>query len=210
MLQALSEKTTLLWLLAACFRKSYINQRVIEQQKMKDASSSNTLKRSKRVLNETFNSKSDCLFCGTHVVLEQRDYSYVKTHNSTSTFMSYCWKRKNEWASIVKSRIEYYGTDLYAANSIYYHSCRNNFRNGCDIPIHVQEKSVTDAKRKKSGRPKDDDKDQAFERMCKYLEINCEEQLTVTFLEEKMKGFILHEDSDPYGNQYLKIKLKEK
>ena len=46
--------------------------------------------------------------------------------------------------------------------------------------------------------------------MCKYLEINCEEQLTVTFLEEKMKGFLMHEDSDPYGNQYLKIKLKEK
>lgn len=192
-------------------RKWYINKRDIENQKKKDASSSNSVKRSKRVLGGPFHSKTDCLFCGTRVVLGRTDYSCVKTDDCTRTILQYCESRKDDWAFIVKGRIEYYGGDLHAADSIYHHICRSNFRNGYDIPIQFQgETSTSDAKRRKSGRPKDEDQEEAFERMCKYLEINDEEQLTVSFLQKKMKGFLMHEDSDPYGNQYLKIKLKEK
>ncbi len=42
-----------------------------------------------------------------------------------------------------------------------------------------------------------------------YLENNDEEQLTITHLRDKMKESLTNPDSEPYGNQYLKRKLRE-
>ena len=178
--------------------KWYINKRDIENQKKKDASSSTSSRRSKRLAGGPFDMKTNCFFYGTRVVLGQTDYSYVKTDNCTRTILQYCESRKDDWAFIVKGRIEYHGSDLHAADGIYHHICRSSFRNGYDIPIQFKcETSPSDPKRRKSGRPKDEDQEQAFERMCKYLEINDEEQLTVSILKTKMKDFLMHEDSEP-------------
>lgn len=46
--------------------------------------------------------------------------------------------------------------------------------------------------------------------MCSYLETHDEEQLTIFDLSNKMKEFLPDEDSLPYGNQYLKSKLKDR
>jgi len=45
--------------------------------------------------------------------------------------------------------------------------------------------------------------------MCEYLERNDEEQLTISDLVSKMRGYLPEDGSAPYGNQYLKEKLKE-
>ena len=45
--------------------------------------------------------------------------------------------------------------------------------------------------------------------MCKYLEENDEEQLTISDLRRKMAEFLHSCDTEPYGNQYLKSKLKD-
>ena len=66
-----------------------------------------------------------------------------------------------------------------------------------------------DAKRKKSGRLKDEDKHEAFQKMCAYLELNSEEQLTVTSLSLIMKGYLSNPNSEPYDNYSLKKHLKE-
>ncbi len=46
-------------------------------------------------------------------------------------------------------------------------------------------------------------------KVCTYLENNDEEQLTITHLRDKMKESLTNPDSEPYGNQYLKRKLRE-
>jgi hypothetical protein len=46
--------------------------------------------------------------------------------------------------------------------------------------------------------------------MCVYLEANDEEQLTISDFSRKMKEYMSKPDSVPYGNQYLKSKLKER
>ena len=58
------------------------------------------------------------------------------------------------------------------------------------------------------GRPKNKDQQQASLRMCENLERNDEEQLTISDVVSKMKGYLLEDGSVPYGNQYLKETLK--
>lgn len=58
--------------------------------------------------------------------------------------------------------------------------------------------------------PKNEDQEQAFSKMCAYLEANDEEQLTVSDLQSKMKEYLCEVDSLPFGNQYLKAQLKER
>ena len=108
----------------------------------------------------------------------------------------------------MKGRIEYYLRDLHAADCIYHHSCSGNFRSLKAVPLEFQ--NSPDAKRRNVGRPKDEDKDEAFQKMCSYLELNSEEQLTVTSLKFVMKRFLSNPDSEPYDNQSLKKHPKER
>ena len=59
-------------------------------------------------------------------------------------------------------------------------------------------------KRRKAGRPKNEDQEQAFSKMCAYFELNDDGQLTVSALRCKMQEYLSNADSIPYGNQYLK------
>jgi len=70
------------------------------------------------------------------------------------------------------------------------------------VPLDFQ--NAPDAKRRKVGRPKDEDKEEAFQKMCSFLELNTEEQLTVISLGMIMKGFLSDPDSEPYDNWNLK------
>ena len=108
----------------------------------------------------------------------------------------------------MKGRIEYYGGDLHAADCLYHHSCSVNFRYGFNVPL--QYGRVPEAKRRKSGRPKDEEQDQAFLKMCSHLEQNDEEQLTISDLRSKMKEFLANDDCLPYGSQYLKTQLQKR
>ena len=188
-------------------RKRYTNPIDIKSHLNQESKSTGSVKRSARVSSGPFNSKTDCLFCGCSIVVGSLDYSYVKTDNFVKTILECCDDRSDNWSFIVKGRIEYYGCDLHAADCLYHHSCSGNFRSGRDIPLQFQ--SGPEVKRKKSGRPKNQDQEQAFLKMCSYLEMNDEEQLSISDLSNKMKEFLTEEDAVPYGNQYLKRRLKE-
>ena len=108
--------------------------------------------------------------------------------------------------STVKGRIEYFCGDLHAADCIYHHSCSTNLRIDRDVP--QQYCSCPPRKRRKSGRPRNQDQEQAFLEMCFYLGANDEEQLTISDLCKKMKEF-LTDELTPDGNQYLKQKVME-
>ena len=69
--------------------------------------------------------------------------------------------------------------------------------------------SVESTKWRKSGRPKDGYQDEAFKRVCVFLEENDEEQLTISDLVAKMGEYLWGSKSMAYGNQYLKEKLME-
>jgi 5'-3' exonuclease len=187
-------------------RKRHTDIRKIQSQLSNNSAKST--KRSARASVGPFVSKTDCLFCGTSIELASLDFSYVKTDIFSAKILECCDVRSDAWSFTVKGRIEYYGGDLHAADCLYHHSCSGNFRSGRDVPL--QFRTVPEAKRRQSGRPKDEDQEQAFSKMCSYLENNDEEQLTISELRDKMKELLTGEDSLPYGNQYLKSLLKER
>lgn len=116
--------------------------------------------------------------------------------------------RNDEWSLKVKGRIQYYEDDLHAADCVYHHACSSHFRCGRDATLQFQ--SESDPKRRKSGRPKNDNQQQAFSRTCAYLGANDEEQLTISELRNKMLQYLADADSILYSNQYLKSQLKDR
>jgi len=115
----------------------------------------------------------------------------VQTDSFSQTVLGHCENQADEWAFTVKGRIEYFGNDLLAAD------CRT----GRNIPEQL--KTGSWAKRKSLGQPKNEDQQRAFLRMCEYLERTDEEQLTISDLVSKMRGYLLEDGSAPYGNQYI-------
>ena len=122
------------------------------------------------------------------------------------TVLSHCKQRNDDWAFTVQGRIEYFGKDLHAANSLYHRSCDIHFRTNRGIPMQHQV-GITEKKARKVGRPKDADQEQALIMICSFFEENDEEQLTVSDLADKMGEYLVEQDSVAYGNQYLKSKL---
>ena len=107
-------------------RKRDINQHDIANQQKKVNFSKLQLKRSAHVSNGAFDSKSDCLFCGTVIDLGGSDYSYVKTDQFSRIICERCKIRSDLWSFTVTGRIEYYSGDLHA-DCIYHHACSVNF-----------------------------------------------------------------------------------
>ena len=91
---------------------------------------------------------------------------------------------------------------------MYHRTCDSNFRTGRNIPQKYADAESMN-KCRKVGRPKNEDQEQAFLLTSAYLEANDEEQLTLSDLSSKMKDYLENEESTPFGNQYLKCKLKE-
>lgn len=191
-------------------RINHINKKDIANASSKD-NSARPVKRSARVSLGPYDNKTHCFFCGTDTTkidpkrkCEDR-ICYVKTDAFVQTILVHCKTRADEWATVVQGRIEYFGGDLHAADCVYHQSCNVNFRTMRNIPRHFT--SVESTKRRKSGRPKDSDQDEAFERVCVFLEENDEEQLTISDLVAKMEEYLQGSKSMAYGNQYLKEKL---
>ena len=150
-------------------RRLYTNslQIYLHLQK-KHSSDSSTNKRTTKQSEDPFNNQTDCLFCGTNVHEGSADYSYVKTDNFAKSILQSCDKRNDEWSLKVKCRIEYYRSDLHAADCVYHNACSTHFR--CDRDVPTQFQPDCQPKRRKAGRPKNEDQEQAFSKMCAYFE----------------------------------------
>ena len=141
--------------------------------------SARPMKRSTCVSLGPYDSRTHSLFCGT--VTMKKDLKrksderifYLKTYAFVKTILVHCKTRGDECATAVQSRIEYFGGDLYTADSVYYQPCSINFCTLRNIPRQFTLAEST--KRRKSGRPKDSDQDEAFESVCEFLEENDEE-----------------------------------
>ena len=185
-------------------RKIYVNPVYIQKclKKRQEATPCEATKRISRSISGRYDSQTDCIFCNCKVVKENPkgnipdDFSFVKTDAFSRSILECCDMRNDDWSVQVKGRIEYFEGDLYAGGCIYHHSCCVNFRTGRGIP----EKYLLNPpkKKRKVGHPKDADQEEAFLRVCEYLESNDEEQLTITNLINKMEEFLLDKDSIPY------------
>ena len=134
-----------------------------------------------------------------------KEYSRVWTFDFVDKILAVCETQGDKWALSVQSRTEYFGRDLHAADALYHHTCAINFRTGKGVPVNYSDPPPN--KRKKPGRPKDTDQEQASERMCLFFEENDEEGFTISQLSEKIKGYLQDQTSMSYGNSYLKSQL---
>ena len=64
-------------------------------------------------------------------------------------------------------------------------------------------------KKRKVGRPQDEERNQAFIKVAKFLEGNDDEQITVGDLVEKMEEYLNNTESEPYRRSHMKTKLLE-
>uniref|UniRef100_UPI00358EB1D5 peptidyl-tRNA hydrolase 2, mitochondrial isoform X1 n=1 Tax=Myxine glutinosa TaxID=7769 RepID=UPI00358EB1D5 len=197
-------------------RVNHINKKDIALTKKDHAESGPSVKRSARISLGPYDSKTHCLFCGTEVKeegpkrghAETASFGYVKTDAFVKTISVHCKTRSDEWALAVQGRIEYFEGDLHAADCVYHKSCNINFRTMRDIPQRF--KPTESNKRRKMGRPKDSDQNEAFDKVCSFLEDNDEEQLTITDLVARMEQYLGDSESNAYGNQYMKEQLKKR
>ena len=149
----------------------YTNPIDIKIQLSKKSKSSISLKRSARTSAGCFNI---AFFCGTWYCARSLGCSCVKTDSFTKTILECCDSRLDNCSFVVKGRIECYcGGLMLQTVCITIHSCSGYSWSGLDIPL--QFRGDPEAKCKKSGRPKNQDHEQAFSKMYTYLEINDEE-----------------------------------
>lgn len=195
-------------------RMNYINKKQIDLHKKATSVHRSPAKRGTRVSTGSYDSTTQCFFCGHEVVKTRSsadfdDYSFVKTDGFVRSILSHCKQRNDDWAITIQGRIAYFGKDLHAADCLYHRSCDINFRTNYGIPMRHGGGSTT-KKPRKVGRPMNMDQEQAFLRMCAFLEDNDEEQLTVTDLAKKMTEYLVEGDSATYSNKWLRYKLEEK
>lgn len=196
---------------ASC-RKRFTDKKDIERSKNVSVESEpSTSKRKCRSSDGTFNSKTDCFLCGQLMDVSNKRYPRsefitVRTDTFPKTMQDICEKRNDSWALDVKGRLEYFQSDLHAADCVYHHSCSTNFRIGKGIPYQYRRKDDSH-KKLKAGRPENELVTEAFFRVCSYLEENEDEQLTVSDLTSKMESFLEGSSNTAYAQRYMKQKL---
>ena len=85
------------------------------------------------------NSNLNCLFCGNIVNRgpprdgRKSDASEVRTDEFVKTIKKCCEERGDEWSYNVSGKIEYFSSDLHAADSVYHRPCSVNFRTGKQV-----------------------------------------------------------------------------
>lgn len=84
-------------------------------------------------------------------------------------------------------------------------SCFQFIHTDKDIPSYFAAEQGTNlAKKVKRGRPLEEERVQAFERVIQYFEENDEEQLTIQCLAEKMAEFLQNSESESYSTVHMK------
>ena len=133
------------------------------------------------------------------------DVFKVTTLDMKDTIMATCSERRDAWSEVVQTRIMHVH-DLPAADATYHQKCSVNFPTGKQIPKMF----VTDEppqKKKRVGRPQDEEKTDAFVKVAKFLQENDDEQITVDDIIALMTDYMADSESTAYGHTHMKAKL---
>ena len=151
----------------------------------------------------SFSFNRDCLFCGTPISSGEQ----VTTIDMKDTIMVTCSERQDAWSEVVLARIVHVH-DLPAADAMYDQTCSVNFRTGKQVPkMFLTDEPVH--KKKRVGRPQDDEKTDAFLRVAKFLQENDDEQITVSDLIALMNDYMADSEGTAYSHTHMKAKLME-
>ncbi|XP_069605408.1 uncharacterized protein [Ranitomeya imitator] len=139
-------------------RMNYINKKQIDLHKKATSVHRSPAKKGIRVFTGSYDSTTQCLFCGHEVVKTRSssdldDYSFVKMDGFVRSIMSHCKQRNDDCAITSQGRIAYFGKDLHAADCLYHRSCDINFRTNYGIPMRHGGGSTT---KKPEGREADE------------------------------------------------------
>ncbi|KAK7111326.1 hypothetical protein V1264_010980 [Littorina saxatilis] len=200
-------------------RRDYTNDNNIEKdlrQQNRDTDKTELGERSTRSKQHRFDFASCCFFCGTRVNLSKTrgpDEAYrVRTLSLQTEILKKCDERNDEWADIVKGKLEF-ARDLHAADAVYHITCNCNFRAlGLSIPKRYNDKpgayALTNAPSRSVGRPPDTEKLEVFEKTAEYLINHDDEQITIgELVQEKMQEF---SGGVGYTTKWMKEKLLER
>ena len=185
-------------------RKAYVRKRQAEEH---DEPSSTTALRSSKTV---FSFRTHWLFCGNQANVrtnekykrEGQDVFQVRTLLLQDSIKTAASNRDDKWAEDVLHRIQSV-VDLPAADAIYHQSCSVCFRTGRGVPQLYS----SSEKKKKTGRPEDIERKDAFFKVIDFLENGDEEQVTITCLVDKMGEFLSGQEA--YSVKKMKQKLQE-
>ena len=191
-------------------RKNHTNPKIIKRYLREgDSDDLCTTSRGRPSSGSQFSFAKNCLFYGRHAKFDGKKKGYdiypVRTFGFEEKILEICEKRGDDWADMVKGRLECCH-DLHASDAVYHQQCNVNFRTNKDMPKHFSCDDQLSAK-KKQGRLTDTDNEEAILRVALYLEENDDEQIIVSELVLKMKEYYCGEDS--YKHKYMKKRITE-
>lgn len=165
-----------------------------------------------RKAESSFSFKTDCFYCGTEIKFDEKKGATsafkVTILEIKDTVLEICSKRGNDsWAEIVRGRLLHVH-DLPAADAMYHQVCSVNFRTEKQIP-KMYAKYQPECKRGKIGRPKDEEKFEAFISAMNFLKENDDEQITLRDREKKMQEYLGDSEATAYSHTHLKAKIEE-
>ena len=131
----------------------------------------------------------------------------VTTLETKHTVLQTCFERKDEWAEVIRARILHVH-DFSAADAIYHQMYSVNLRTKKQIPMQFASEQPG-VKKRKIGRPQDEEKNDAFLKVARFLRENDDEQITVVDLVEKMEEYLGDSASTAYGRTHMKARLQE-
>ena len=152
-------------------RRNYTNKYNIQsylRKKRNATDSAACITQSLQSQKQCFDFEKCCLFCSQEAQIDVRSGSKVhavRTLDLENTISKVCSARGDDWANTVKSRLEFVA-DLPSADAIYHQTCSLLFRNKKRLSTVASDKDV---KQRKLGRPKDEKKAVAFEKVASFL-----------------------------------------
>ena len=179
--------------------KKDIKRKQKQEEEIGDQSAAKSVAKSKRARLTNDERHTICLFCSQKVTFGC-DSSKVEDHNFTKTILECCEARCDEWAFIVKGKIEFYEKDLPAADCVYHHVCATNFRTNRNVPSKYSD-SVSE---NQSGRPENQVRYTAFREVCDSLEWREYEKVTLPDLVEAMENKLVDTEFSAYSKRYMK------
>ena len=197
-------------------RREYCRPSSIKRAKKSVSEETTSSRRSfTRKAEQGFSFKTDCFFCGTKVESGSNskrkrlgEAFSVTTIETKDTILKICSERNDEWSEAIRARLMNVH-DLPAADAVYHQTCNVNFRTNRQLPQLYETDELPAAKKRKVGRPQNEEKKQAFVKVAKFLEDNDDEQITVGDLVEKMEEYLNDTESEAYGRLHMKTKLLE-
>ena len=118
---------------------------------------------------------------------KEKRFSFNHDEMMKDTILAICSERRDAWSDALQARIMNVH-DLPAGDALYHQTCSVNFPTGKQIPkVFVTDEPAQ--KKKRLGRPQDEQKLNAFLRVAKFLQGNDDEQITVNDLVQLMDDF---------------------